>query len=190
MADQVPFAVGVRFEHVGPGHQDPAAGPWDRSLVIVAVSGEVDLVTVPELRDTLRRVISPPSREVVVDLAEVEFIDASGVGALVGAAAEAARMGVRFRLQAPSPPVERVPQPGPAGRLTGPRAVRPTGGARISPRQRLPVLLRFRPGEVELRPDQLAVDGLRAGAPRLADGAHQHEASTAESARGWLSGDR
>jgi anti-sigma B factor antagonist len=43
-----------------------------------------------------------------VDLAAVEFIDASGVGALVGAAADAARAGVRFRLQAPSPPVERV----------------------------------------------------------------------------------
>jgi anti-sigma B factor antagonist len=108
MADQVPFAVRVRFENLGQGHRDPAARPRDRSTVIVAVSGEVDLVTVPELRDTLRRVISPPSREVVVDLADVAFIDASGVGALVGAAADAARMGVLFRLQAPSPPVERV----------------------------------------------------------------------------------
>ena len=54
------------------------------------------------------RVIAPPRQEVVVDLAAVEFIDASGIGARVGAAAAAARAGVRFRLQAPSPPVERV----------------------------------------------------------------------------------
>jgi anti-anti-sigma factor len=43
-----------------------------------------------------------------VDLAAVEFIDASGVGAFVGAAAAAARAGVKFRLEAVSPQVERV----------------------------------------------------------------------------------
>ena len=94
MADRVPFAVDVRFERAHGG------------VAIVAVAGEVDLATVSELRSALNRVIAPPRQEVVVDLAAVEFIDASGIGALVGAAA--ARAGVRFRLKAPSPPVERV----------------------------------------------------------------------------------
>jgi anti-sigma B factor antagonist len=96
MADRVPFAVDVRFERAPDG------------VAIVAVAGEVDLATVAELRSTLSRVIAPPREEVVVDLAGVEFIDASGLGALVGAAAAAARAGVKFRLTAPSPPVERV----------------------------------------------------------------------------------
>jgi anti-sigma B factor antagonist len=96
MADRVPFAVDVRFERAHGG------------VAIVAVAGEVDLATVSELRSALNRVIAPPRQEVVVDLAAVEFIDASGIGALVGAAAAAARAGVRFRLKAPSPPVERV----------------------------------------------------------------------------------
>jgi anti-sigma B factor antagonist len=86
----------VRFERAPDG------------VAIVAVAGEVDLASVSELRSTLSRVITPPREEVVVDLAAVEFIDASGVGALVGAAAAAARAGVRFRLKAPSPQVERV----------------------------------------------------------------------------------
>jgi anti-anti-sigma factor len=78
------------------------------TAVVVAVAGEVDLSTVSELRQTLTEVIGPPRREVIVDLAAVDFIDAGGVGALVGAASEAARAGVKFRLQTPSPPVDRV----------------------------------------------------------------------------------
>jgi anti-sigma B factor antagonist len=111
MADPVPFAVDVRFQRARRRYQDLGGGHPERGLVLVAISGEVDLATVPELRSALHRVISPSTgevEEVVVDLAAVEFIDASGVGALVGAAAEAARVGIRFRLQAPSPPVERV----------------------------------------------------------------------------------
>jgi anti-sigma B factor antagonist len=63
---------------------------------------------VPRLRQMLARVMAPPRAKVVIDLAAVEFIDASGVGMLVGAAAEAARADVKFRLHAPSPVVERV----------------------------------------------------------------------------------
>jgi anti-sigma B factor antagonist len=108
MADAIPFVVDVRVERARPSHQGPGAERPDNSVAIVAVAGEVDLATVPELRSTLSRVIASPHQEVVVDLAAVDFMDASGVGALVGAAAEAARRGVRFRLDAPSPSVARV----------------------------------------------------------------------------------
>lgn len=101
MADRVPFAVEVRFEE---GRRGPKSG----SMAVVAVTGEVDLSTVPELRRRLTEAISAPRSEVVVDLAAVDFIDASGVGVLLGAAGEAARAGVPFRLHAPSPLVERV----------------------------------------------------------------------------------
>jgi anti-anti-sigma factor len=77
-------------------------------VAVVVVAGEIDVSTVPKLRQTLARAMAPPREEVVVDLAAVEFIDASGVGVLVGAAGEAAREGVKFRLHAPSPSVQRV----------------------------------------------------------------------------------
>src|SRR5438552_17384656 len=108
MADRVPLTVDVRFEEARRGDRHASAERAPDSVAIVAVAGEVDLATVSELRSALSQVIVPRCREVMVDLAAVEFIDASGVGALVGAAAAAARAGVRFRLQAPSPPVERV----------------------------------------------------------------------------------
>jgi anti-sigma B factor antagonist len=108
MTDRVPFTVDVQFEEPRPSSTRGGAGQPDCPVAIVAVAGEVDLATVGELRSILSQVISPARQEVVVDLAAVEFIDASGVGALVGAAAEASRVGVRFRLQAPSAPAERV----------------------------------------------------------------------------------
>jgi anti-sigma B factor antagonist len=108
MTDRVSFTVDVHLESPRPGYESAAAGQPDRTVAIVAVAGEVDLAAVGELRSTLSQVISGARQEVVVDLAAVEFIDASGVGALVGAAAEASRAGVPFRLQAPSPPAERV----------------------------------------------------------------------------------
>ncbi len=108
MAEWVPFTVDVRVERAGTGHQDPEVDQTVEGVAVVVVAGEVDLATVPELRDALSRVIASVPRGVVVDLAAVEFMDASGVGALVGAATEAARTGVRFRLQAPSPPVAKV----------------------------------------------------------------------------------
>jgi anti-sigma B factor antagonist len=101
VADRVPFAVEVRFEE---GRRGRKRG----SMAVVAVTGEVDLSTVPELRRRLTEAISAPPSEVVVDLAGVDFIDASGVGVLLGAAGEAARAGVSFRVQSPSPLVERV----------------------------------------------------------------------------------
>jgi anti-sigma B factor antagonist len=106
MADGVPFAIEVHLERAR--HLDAAAGSPAEALAIVAVAGEVDLATVPELRSTLSGLMALPRQEVVVDLAAVEFIDASGIGVLVGAAAAAARAGVKFRLKAPSPAVKRV----------------------------------------------------------------------------------
>jgi anti-sigma B factor antagonist len=108
---EVPFALRVDFP-AARSSPPPTATGWgegsDGPLAVVFVAGEIDLSTMPELRRTLTKVIAPPREEVVVDLAAVEFIDASGVGVLVGAAGEAARAGVKFRLQALSPQVERV----------------------------------------------------------------------------------
>jgi anti-anti-sigma factor len=111
MADSVPFAVKVYFEEERPSDTSQAvdsAGPVKPGVTIVAVAGEVDLSAVPALRQRLTEVISPARGEVVVDLRAVDFMDASGVGALVRAAGEAARFGVRFRVRAPSPAVTRV----------------------------------------------------------------------------------
>lgn len=52
---------------------------------VVEVAGQIDLYSVPRLRDALLETIESGTRELVVDLDMVEFIDSSGLGVLVGA---------------------------------------------------------------------------------------------------------
>ena len=52
----------------------------DRGKVVVAVAGEVDLATAPQLAACL---LDRTDRDVVVDLSRVTFLDSSGLSALV-----------------------------------------------------------------------------------------------------------
>jgi anti-sigma B factor antagonist len=49
---------------------------------VIAVSGELDLYTAPELRDHLREAVCGESERVVVDMREVTFMDSSGLAAI------------------------------------------------------------------------------------------------------------
>jgi anti-sigma B factor antagonist len=86
------------IEIVGPGR--------------VAVSGQVDRDAAPVLRWTLdaalRVAVDRPARELVVDLAAVDFLDAAGIGVLVGTANRAHQAGGRVVLRAPSRVASRV----------------------------------------------------------------------------------
>lgn len=57
----------------------------DSGVAVVKVTGEVDVSTCGALRDGLLRVITDESHVgLVVNLADVNFIDSTGVGVLVG----------------------------------------------------------------------------------------------------------
>jgi anti-sigma B factor antagonist len=57
----------------------------DSDIAVVTVSGEVDVSTSSELRTGLLRVLTDEAyRGLVVNLANVNFIDSTGVGVLVG----------------------------------------------------------------------------------------------------------
>ena len=73
---------------------------------VVSLSGDIDIQTAPALRERLAAL--PESRIVVVDLSAVEFLDSSGVGALVGAAAALRDDGGSLRLACPQPRVQKV----------------------------------------------------------------------------------
>ena len=51
--------------------------------IVLAVSGEVDLGTAPRLREHLIGLVTDGHRHVVVDLTATEFLDSTGLGALV-----------------------------------------------------------------------------------------------------------
>jgi anti-sigma B factor antagonist len=52
---------------------------------VVEVGGEIDFARAPQLRDCLRQMIDAGSRQLVVDLPQVDFIDSVGLGVLVAA---------------------------------------------------------------------------------------------------------
>jgi anti-sigma B factor antagonist len=54
-------------------------------VVVVEVAGEVDVYTAPTLRQHLRDATGGTAPRVVVDLSEVNFLDSTGLGVLVGA---------------------------------------------------------------------------------------------------------
>ena len=56
------------------------AGP---GATIVTVTGELDVHTVPELREALARAVDGGATRLVVDLLEVGFIDSVGLGAIL-----------------------------------------------------------------------------------------------------------
>jgi anti-sigma B factor antagonist len=52
---------------------------------VVTVRGEVDLVTAPTLKTRLLDLVADGATEIVVDLSGTEFMDSTGLGAVVAA---------------------------------------------------------------------------------------------------------
>jgi anti-anti-sigma factor len=78
-------------------------------VTLIAIAGEIDIATVPQLRGYCERHARPDrGRHLVFDLTEVTFLDSSGVRVLVDAHLAAGRHGPTVRVAAPSPPVTRV----------------------------------------------------------------------------------
>src|SRR3954447_20595820 len=58
--------------------------PIDDVRQVVAVAGEIDVSTSPQLKSALNDAIASGRTRIVVDLARTSFLDSSGLGALVG----------------------------------------------------------------------------------------------------------
>jgi anti-sigma B factor antagonist len=77
-------------------------------LAAVAVRGELDIRSAPDLRAWLGRVLDDGAAQVVVDLSGVEFMDSSGLGVLVGAHKRLVRLGGRLSVVGVSSAVARL----------------------------------------------------------------------------------
>ena len=59
--------------------------PLDAERHIVAVRGEIDLFTAPDLKSALSEAIESGHTRIVVDLTDTTFLDSTALGVLIGA---------------------------------------------------------------------------------------------------------
>ena len=76
--------------------------------VVVELRGELDVTTVPMLRPALHALLDGTTPRIILDLAELTFIDSSAQTAIVIADRRARQLGVTFALAAPQRIVARV----------------------------------------------------------------------------------
>lgn len=77
-------------------------------IIIVRGAGKLNMVSAPELRAVVVDAISHGGIRVVVDLSDIDFMDSSGLGALVGCLKSARQAGGDLRIAAPSAQVSMV----------------------------------------------------------------------------------
>jgi anti-sigma B factor antagonist len=70
-------------------------------VVVLAVSGELDLATISILKETVGGRLQVGGDRVVLDLSELSFCDSTGLGSFVGLHRQAQTVGVSFALAAP-----------------------------------------------------------------------------------------
>lgn len=81
-----PRDFSVRVENIG-------------ETVVVSVAGEIDLVTAPDLGQSIAAVLERRPTKLVVDLSEVDFLASAGMSVLIGCHQQAGDH-TRFRLVA------------------------------------------------------------------------------------------
>jgi anti-sigma B factor antagonist len=77
-------------------------------VAVLAASGEIDVATAPELHDHLGKLLQDSPELLVVDLADVSFIDSTGLGVLVGAVRDVRAGGGDLRLVVTQPQIIRL----------------------------------------------------------------------------------
>jgi anti-sigma B factor antagonist len=94
----------------------PALPPVEASLsvlrrpgiTIARLEGELDIATIPALRERLLGVFSPGMRLLIIDLSGVSFCDVTALAALIGTQSRARGRGIIFRLAAPRPQMAKL----------------------------------------------------------------------------------
>lgn len=77
-------------------------------VFVLAIEGEVDMSTSPEVRGALLPLFRQDASHVIVDLSEVPYMDSSGIATLVEGLQHARKGNLRFTLAGTRPSVEAV----------------------------------------------------------------------------------
>ncbi|MCD0483851.1 STAS domain-containing protein [Streptacidiphilus sp. ASG 303] len=80
----------------------------DPDVAVVAITGELDVDTATELHFQLANQLHHGRRHLVLDLADVPFMDSSGLNIVIRAQQETRRAEGSLRLARPTPAVRRI----------------------------------------------------------------------------------
>ncbi|MCU1543193.1 MAG: anti-anti-sigma factor [Microbacteriaceae bacterium] len=80
----------------------------DELVAVIRGEGRLNMVSAPDLRTAVAEAVAAGRPRVVVDLSGVEFMDSSGLGALVGCLKTTRQAGGDLRIAAPSDQVTMV----------------------------------------------------------------------------------
>jgi anti-sigma B factor antagonist len=80
----------------------------DGDAIVYRLSGSLDLATAPSLRAALIEAADEGKHDIIVDLSHLEFLDSTGLGALIGAHRRALENGGRVRLIVGEGPIQRL----------------------------------------------------------------------------------
>jgi anti-anti-sigma factor len=75
---------------------------------VLALSGELDAVSAPELAECLEQELARPHLRVMLDLNELRFVDSAGVSVLIKAKQDFEANGRTLVLRRPTEQLERV----------------------------------------------------------------------------------
>jgi anti-sigma B factor antagonist len=75
---------------------------------VIAVSGEIDVATAPQLRECLHSVIAVGKSTVVLDLLDVTFLDSTALGVMVGALKRCRELGGDLHVVVADPRIMKI----------------------------------------------------------------------------------
>jgi len=78
------------------------------ACTIARLEGDLDIATVPELRERLLGLLSASVRLLIIDLSGVSFCDVAGLAVLIGTQRRATARGIVVRLAAPRPQLAKL----------------------------------------------------------------------------------
>ena len=77
--------------------------------LIVKISGDLDLVIAKDFRETVDKIlVDRPLKNLILDLSEVNFIDSSGLGAILGRYKLIQQQGGKMSIWGAKPSVHRI----------------------------------------------------------------------------------
>lgn len=77
-------------------------------LTTLYLSGEVDVYTAPELKEALYALVQQEHHKVILDLKNVQYMDSTGLGIIIGAIKLSKQMQSSITLQHPSQQLQRL----------------------------------------------------------------------------------